>query len=77
MNQNLDKYYTELDKELQQLAATDWPTFCNLIGLDSIANAKVCLLKSRGKSLNQISVKTRKTVDAVRWTIKNKCDCAE
>jgi len=55
MEKNLDKYYTELDKELQQLALVDWATFVDLIGNDSIVSAKICMLKSRGLSLNQIS----------------------
>jgi hypothetical protein len=57
MEPNLDRYYTDLDKELQQLALVDWPTFVNLIGEENVVAAKVCLLKSRGKSLNQISNK--------------------
>lgn len=55
--ENQDKYFTELDKELQQLSLVDWPTFVKLIGEDTIVAAKVCILKSRGKSLNQIANK--------------------
>lgn len=55
MAQSMDKYYTELDKELQQLALIDWATFVELVGHDSIVSAKICMLKSRGLSLNQIS----------------------
>jgi hypothetical protein len=54
MAKNLDKYYTELDKELQQLALVDWATFVELIGHDAVLSAKICMLKSRGLSLNQI-----------------------
>jgi hypothetical protein len=57
METNLDKYYTELDRELQQLALIDWPTFVNLVGEENITAAKVCILKNRGKSHNQISNK--------------------
>lgn len=55
MMQNQDKYFTDLDIELQHLAALDWPLFVNLVGEDAIKAAKVCLLKKRGKSLLQIS----------------------
>ena len=55
--ENQDKYFTELDKELQQLALVDWPTFVKIIGEYNITAAKVCILKSRGKSLNQIATR--------------------
>jgi hypothetical protein len=50
-----DKYYTELDLQLQNLAAIDWPAFVQLIGEDAITAAKICILKSKGRSLNQIA----------------------
>lgn len=53
--QNHEKYYTDLDRDLQQLAAIDWPAFVELIGEDSLIAAKVCVLKSRGKSQHQIA----------------------
>ena len=73
MEKTLDKYYTDLDKELQQLALVDWPTFVDLIGEENITAAKVCVLKQRGKSLNQISTKLRITHSQTR-TRCNKCD---
>ena len=57
MENTLDRHYTDLDMQLQQLALVDWPTFVNLIGEENVIAAKVCILKSRGKSLNQISNK--------------------
>lgn len=56
-NQNQDKYFTDLDKDLQQLAAVDWPAFVELIGEESVISAKICVLKSRGKSQNQIALR--------------------
>jgi hypothetical protein len=52
-----DKYFTELDRQLQELAATDWPTFVELVGEDIVIAAKVCILRAKGKSLAQISKK--------------------
>lgn len=57
MNENQNKYYTDLDMDLQQLAAVDWPAFVTLLGTDAVLAAKVCLLKNRGKSQQQISMK--------------------
>ena len=73
MPENQDKYFTELDKELQQLAMVDWPTFCQLLGDDAITSAKVCILKSRGKSLNQIATKLSIGREKVRYDCNNKC----
>lgn len=72
MNENQDKYFTDLDKELQQLALVDWPAFVKLMGEDNITSAKVCLLKSRGKSQNQTAIKLNTTRETVRWACK-KC----
>lgn len=54
--ENEDKYHTPLDVQLQNLALLDWPTFCKLIGPDNITNAKICILRRKGKSLNQIAI---------------------
>jgi len=70
---NDDKYYTQLDIELQQLAAIDWPAFVKLVGEDAITSAKVCILKSKGRSLNQIANKLSITRDKVRYDCNNKC----
>jgi hypothetical protein len=63
---NQDKYYTPLDLQMQNLAAIDWPAFVLLIGEENIRNAKICLLKGKGKSHNQIANKlsiTRRTAE--------------
>lgn len=65
-----DKYYTDLDKDLQQLAAVDWPTFVQLVGEDFILSAKICILKSRGKSLNQIANKLSVTKSKIETRCK-------
>lgn len=52
-----DKYFTELDMDLQRLAAVDWPAFVKIIGEEAILSAKVCLLKSRGKTQAQIATR--------------------
>lgn len=57
MNNENDKYFTELDKDLQHLAMVDWPAFVQIVGFENIKAAKVCILKSRGKSLRQTSYK--------------------
>ena len=69
--ENQDKYHTELDKELQQLSLIDWATFVGIVGEDAIIAAKVCILKSRGKSLNQIASKLRITKSKVETRCKN------
>lgn len=56
-----ERYYTELDIHLQNLAASDWPTFVQLVGEKAIRNAKICVLKRRGKSLNGIANRLRIT----------------
>lgn len=55
MAQPHDKYFTDLDRDLQQLAAVDWPTFVQLVGEEAVVAAKICILKSRGKSQHQIA----------------------
>lgn len=71
-----DKYYTDLDRQLQDLAAIDWPAFVRLLGEDNIIAAKVCILKSKGKSYSQIAVRLKISKDTARQPIRsNKCDC--
>ena len=68
-----DKFYTELDKELQQLALTDWSTFVKLVGEDSVTSAKICLLRSRGNSHAAVAIKLNLSVDQSRYASKCKC----
>lgn len=69
--ENLDKYYTPLDKDLQQLAVMDWPLFVQLVGEDCIKAAKVCILKRRGKSYNQIATSLHTTKHVVIYKAKS------
>lgn len=68
-----DKYYTDLDVTLMQLASTDWPAFVKLIGEENIINAKICVLKSRGKSIRQIAQRLAITKDKSEY---NSCKCS-
>jgi hypothetical protein len=52
-----DKFYTDLDRQLQDLAACDWPAFVRLIGEENVTTAKVCLLKAKGKSIRGIAIR--------------------
>lgn len=70
----LDKYYTELDKQLRDIAILDWPGFVKLVGEDAITNAKVCLLKGKGKSYNQIATRLSITKNQAQYG-SNKCKC--
>lgn len=50
-----EKYYTDLDLQLQSLAAVDWATFVQIVGEDNIISAKAKMLKAKGCSLQQIA----------------------
>jgi hypothetical protein len=67
-----NKYYTELDIVLQTLSLYDWKTFCLLVGEDNIEKAKICILRSRGKSFGQISINMNKPRSTAQ-SICNKC----
>ncbi|RFM30027.1 hypothetical protein [Deminuibacter soli] len=67
-----DKYYTDLDRDLQQLALVDWAAFVQLVGEETITSAKICLLKTRGKSLNQIATRLNVTKNQAEYRCK-KC----
>lgn len=73
MSENQDKFFTELDAQLQQLAMVDWPAFVLLIGEENITSAKVCLLKSRGKSTAQIAQKFKKSKGWAQHINESKC----
>ncbi|MGN6438372.1 MAG: hypothetical protein ACTHMM_17650 [Agriterribacter sp.] len=71
-----DKYFSELDKDLQQLALVDWETFVRLVGEDAIISAKVCILRSRSKSINQIASRLSVTKNQVEYRCK-KCEVSD
>lgn len=69
-----DRYYTEADRILQQLAATDWAAFSKLVGDDNMTAAKICILRAQGASYGQLKIKFSKTKDQIKYA-SDKCDC--
>lgn len=57
---------TPEEEQLQQLALTDWAEFKKLLGIDAILGARVCMLRKKKASLNQISIKLNLTKHQVR-----------
>lgn len=57
----IQQHDTELDKELQEIALNNWGAFVRLVGEGSIVSAKVCILKSKGKSYAQIAIRFKKS----------------
>lgn len=55
--ENEDRFFTDLDRQLQQLALVDWARFVQLVGEDNVLAAKICLLKNRGKSVRSIAIR--------------------
>lgn len=72
----LDKYYTDLDIKLRELAEEDWATFCQLVGDDAILTAKICYLRAKGMSLTQVENKLGVTRRKVQWNSTNNCPCS-
>lgn len=68
------EHNTELDKELQDLATKDWEAFVQLIGTDHYMSMKICLLRAKGKSYNQIAVKLQTTYHIAVYRTE-RCDC--
>lgn len=58
--------------ELVNIALNNFDTFCVLFGADK-QRAKICLLRSQGKSYGQIAVMLRITKDAVRGMHRRNC----
>lgn len=67
------KEITELDRKLQEIALFNWNQFVQLVGDDAILSAKICLLRTAGKSYGAITQKLGVTIDAARWNC-NKCE---
>lgn len=60
------KNLSVLDVQLQNMAAINWEGFVAIVGAKNIRKAKICLLRRKGKSLNQIANKlgiTKRQVD--------------
>lgn len=52
-----DVKLTELDHKLREMALTNWSQFVQFVGKDAITSAKVCLLRQKQQSYQQISIK--------------------
>jgi len=65
---------TELDRQLQELASEDWEKFVKLMGEKNIMAAKICILRAKGKSYNQIALRVGTTQKVVR-NRSHKCEC--
>ena len=64
---------TELDKTIREIALNNWEQFVQLMGKEAITNAKVCLLRQKNKSYNEIANKLRITETQSRYACK-KCE---
>jgi predicted transcriptional regulator len=69
----MNKPMTELDKKLQEMAIMNWPQFVQMVGLDAITAAKVCLLRKNDKSYGEISNKLGITEHQARYSCQ-KCE---
>lgn len=65
-----NKYFTSLDEDLRNLAAMDWATFAQMVGPEAILSAKICLLRSRGCSLQQIANRLDITKETARYWVE-------
>lgn len=69
-----DKYFTDLDMQLQQLAMKDWATFVQIVGQENILKAKILVLRERKLSMTQIATKLRLTESQVRYRCEKRAD---
>ena len=70
---NEARKFTALDSQLMELALTDWQQFVQLIGINHITAAKVCLLRRQGKSYEQIAQKLSIPKHRVEYSCVEKC----
>jgi hypothetical protein len=76
--QSEDRFHTELDNELRNLAILEWAAFVRLVGEENITNAKICLLRRKSTSYGLIQLKLGVTKEKVRHNTKqDKCECPE
>jgi hypothetical protein len=66
---DFNKHFTQLDDDLRNLAAMDWATFAEMIGPEAILSAKICMLRSRGNSLQQIANRLEITKETARYWV--------
>jgi hypothetical protein len=62
---------TDLDKKVKELATTDWEKFMQVAGPDFILTFKARIMRSEGKSWQQISMKLEITPMQARVCCKN------
>lgn len=72
--ENTTRNNTKLDKQLQEMACQNWTGFVKLIGENNVMAAKICILREKGQSYNQIALKLRTTFSVAR-TKSSKCEC--
>lgn len=58
---------TDLDRKLQEIAATNWDQFIRLVGHEAILSAKVCILRQRNASYGEIGNRLGLTNNQVRY----------
>lgn len=76
MSREGDKYDTELDKELRDLAILEWSTFCELAGEEMITALKICFLRRKNSSYGKIQMKLGVTIMKARYKSRDeKCSC--
>lgn len=61
----------KIDRQLQELAVTDWEKFKSVTGLD-LSTFAVCQMRKANKSYQQIATAMNTTKDVVRYACK-KC----
>lgn len=59
-----------VEKELKDLAISDWEQFIQIVGDDFMVTAKARLLRLKGKSWQQISIKLETTPAKARTLAK-------
>lgn len=60
-----------LDHKIQEIAATEWETFAELVGPAGIIKIKARMLRQGGKSWQQISVMLDITLQEARTACKD------
>jgi hypothetical protein len=65
---------TDLDRQLQEIANTNWQKFVALVGEDALTSAKVCLLRKNGNTYGQIRFKLPDVTKSMIETRCKKCD---
>lgn len=71
-----DKYNTEIDNKLRDLALTDWATFVKFMGDDAYTAMKICLMRKDAASYGMIQIKLNVSRAQARYASKREdCSC--